>query len=150
MRILWILRLAVALATLAVGGTLFAQGTSPGGPPYRIIVNDSNPVDSVERRFLADAFLKKVTVWSSGEVIRPVDLPPNSPIRRKFSDDVMKRSVEAVKSYWQQHIFAGHDLPPPELSTEDDVIAYVVKHPGAVGYVSASADLHGAKAVALR
>jgi ABC-type phosphate transport system substrate-binding protein len=148
MRTLWIFRLAVALTILSPCATLFAEGTH--GPAYQIVVNSENPADALDRRFLGDAFLKKMTTWPQGEVIRPVDLPPHSPIRRRFTGDVLNRSVDAVKRYWQQHIFSGRDLPPPEVDTDDDVIAYVLKHPGGVGYVSAGADLHGTKAVPLK
>jgi ABC-type phosphate transport system substrate-binding protein len=147
MRALWVLRLTALLTLLSLCAPLFAQRQAPG---YLIIVNESNPADELERRFVADAFLRKVTLWPRGDVIHPVDLAPSSPIRRRFTEDVLKRSVDSVKSYWQQHIFAGRDLPPPELETDDDVIAYVLKHPGAVGYVSAGAELRGTKAIALK
>ncbi len=146
MRALWLLSLAVFLTTLSSGASLSAQGP----PPYQVIVNSSTPVDAVDRRFLGDAFLKKVTTWPHGEAIRPVDLPSSSPVRRRFTEDVLKRSVEAVKSYWQQRIFAGRDLPPPEVDSDESAVTYVLKHPGAVGYVSPGADLRGAKAVALK
>jgi len=58
---------------------------------------------------------------------------------------VLKRSVEAVKGYWQQRIFSGHDVPPPEFDSDDDVVKYVLKHEGAVGYVSGNANLNGSK-----
>jgi hypothetical protein len=83
-------------------------------------------------------------------VIRPVDLAANSVVRRKFTEDVLNRSVEAVKGYWQQRIFSGRDVPPPELDTDEDVIAYVLKYEGAIGYVSGSASLRGTKVLAVR
>jgi ABC-type phosphate transport system substrate-binding protein len=119
-------------------------------PVYQVIVHPSNASTSLDRKFMEDAFLKKVTRWSNDVVIRPVDLAPSSTVRRKFSEGVLKRSVEAVKGYWQQRIFAGHDVPPPELGTDDDVVRYVLKYDGAVGYVSGGANLAGAKVVSLR
>jgi ABC-type phosphate transport system substrate-binding protein len=140
---------ATVLTLMALCGTLIAQATPPT-PIYRIVVHPNNPKDVVDRRFLEDAFLKKITIWPSGEVIRPVDLPPDSPIRKRFTEDVLKRSVEDVKGYWQQRIFSGHDVPPPELDNDEDVVRYVVEHGGAVGYVSGSADLRGTKVIAVR
>jgi ABC-type phosphate transport system substrate-binding protein len=112
---------------------------------YRIIVHPQNPMEKVDRRFLAQAFLKKVTDWPHGETIHPVDLPPDSMTRRLFVEDVLRRSVGAVKSYWQQRIFSGRGLPPPELDSEEAVISYVLSHPGAVGYVSERADTSAVK-----
>ena len=148
MRRLRILCFVAASTVLLRDAPLSADASS--GAAYLVIVNPAHSTERTERDFLADAFLKKVTKWRDGDAIRPVDLSSNSPIRRRFTEDVLKRSVQAVKSYWQQHIFAGRDLPPPELETDEDVVSYVLKHPGAVGYVSAAAELHGTKIVSVQ
>jgi ABC-type phosphate transport system substrate-binding protein len=127
-----------------------ATADSRPAPAFYVIVHPGNPTGSVERKFLADAFLKKITRWPNDDVIRPVDLGPDAPARRQFSEEVLRRSVAAVKSYWQQLVFSGRDVPPPELDTDEQVVKYVISHPGAVGYVSAGASLAGAKVVTIR
>jgi ABC-type phosphate transport system substrate-binding protein len=119
-------------------------------PPFVVIVNPANPTTTVDQSFLEDAFLKKVTHWPDDEPIKPVDLASSSPVRRRFSEDVVKRSVEAVKGYWQQRIFSGRDVPPPELDSEDDVVKYVLRYRGAVGYVSPSTNLNGSHVLVVR
>jgi ABC-type phosphate transport system substrate-binding protein len=119
-------------------------------PIYVLIVQATNPVASVERKFLEDAFLKKITRWPNDTTIRPVDLTASSPVRRKFTEEVLERTLESVKSYWQQRIFSGRDVPPPELDGDDDVVAYVRKHEGAVGYVSGHANLGEVKILEVR
>jgi hypothetical protein len=118
-------------------------------PAYRVIVHPENPIQTVERRFLADAFLKKSSHWPNGEAIRPVDLESESSVRRRFSQDLLKRTTAAVRIYWQQRLFSGRGVPPPELSTDAEVVRYVLKHRGAVGYVAGTADVGGAKVVAV-
>jgi hypothetical protein len=137
-------------ATVVCATVLGQQRPPPPAPPFRVIVHPGNPVSSVERKFLEDAFLKKVTVWPNGEVIKPVDLPPDSPVRRRFSHDILNRSVEAVKGYWQQRIFSGRDVPPPELDGDDEVVKYVLKHEGGVGYVSGTAETGDCKTLIVR
>lgn len=132
----------------ALVGALFvatwsAQAVPP--PSYRIICNPANSVTTVDRRLLQDAFLKRVTVWPTGEFIRPVDQVATSSARRSFSQEVLKRPVEAVRSYWQQRIFAGRELPPPEVRSDEEVIKFVLRERGAIGYVSGDAPLNGAK-----
>lgn len=139
----------VGVALAVPGGRLAAEG-STGGAVLRVIVHPQNPVKAVERKFLADVFLKKVTRWGHLETIRPVDQKPDAPVRASFTVAVMRRSVEAVKTYWQQAIFSGRDIPPPELDSDEDVVRYVLRTPGAVGYVSGTADLRGARALAVR
>ncbi len=147
MRALPILVAGLMLMSAAMGARVRADSRPPA---YAVIVNPSNPADVVDRAFLADAFLKKNTSWPGGETIHPVDLAPSSPVRREFSEEVLHRSVAEVKAYWQQRIFSGRDVPPPELDTDDDVVQYVLKHDGAVGYVSVEAHLNGTKLVAIR
>jgi len=122
----------------------------PPPPAFVVIVHPSNPRSSLERSFIGDAFLKKVTRWPGGDVIKPVDLGPDAPAREAFSRDILKRSVSAVKSYWQQIIFSGRDVPPPELSGDDRVLQYVQTHEAAIGYVSGHARLDGVRAVTVR
>ncbi len=116
---------------------------------FRLIVHPTNPLRAAERTLIADAFLKKATRWPAGEMMRPVDLRADSGVRRRFSESVLKRSVGAVRSYWQQRIFSGRDVPPPELESEDVVVAYVAKYPGAVGYVSGGTKLVGVRELSL-
>ena len=97
------------------------------------------------RRLLAGVFLKEVTRWDGGDTARPVDLKPDTSARRRFSEAVLNRSVAAVKSYWQQRIFSGRGVPPPELESDQAVIEFVTKHRGAVGYVSPGAAIGNAK-----
>jgi ABC-type phosphate transport system substrate-binding protein len=140
---------ALALVALSTGlVTAASPSTSRAG--YQIIRHPDNPVDAVDRQFLADAFLKRKTSWPDGAAIRPVDLAPASPARRQFSDEVLRRPVDAVRSYWQQRIFAGRELPPPELETDADVVRFVLRERGAVGYVSSAAALNGAKVLTVR
>jgi len=114
-------------------------------PPYVIIVNTSNTTPSATRKFIGDAFLKKTTRWPNGDVIRPVDQAPSSVVRRRFTDDVLNRSVAAVQSYWQQIVFSGRDLPPPELGSNDEIVKFVSTHDGAIGYVEPAAAATGVK-----
>jgi len=117
---------------------------------FHVIAHADNPVASVERDFLADAFLKRVSRWPGGEAIQAVDLRFDSPVRAQFSLAVLKRSVAAVRSYWQQRIFAGRGVPPPEVDSDSAAIHYVKRHRGSVGYVSRHADTREVKVLALR
>jgi hypothetical protein len=142
------IRWPLGLALFALCATVLAD-TRPA-PVYVVIVEPSNEMTSVERKFLEEVFLKKITRWADSSTVRPADLAPRSPVRRRFTEEVLNRSVEAVQGYWQQRIFSGRDVPPPEFDTDHDVVDYVLKHAGAVGYVSGAAELGGAKVLTVR
>ncbi len=143
-------RLALIFALTALCATVFGQERAASPPVYQLIVHPSNPETSADRKFVEDAFLKKISTWPNGEVIRPADLAPDSTARRAFTREVLRRSVDEVKRYWQQRIFSGVDVPPPEFGSDDEVVAYVRKHEGGIGYVSGVANLNGCKTIAVR
>jgi hypothetical protein len=49
--------------------------------------------------------------------------------------------VGAVRAFWQQQIFSGRDVPPPELASDKEVMEFVKQHAGAVGYMSPTTPL---------
>jgi ABC-type phosphate transport system substrate-binding protein len=139
--------IALLLVSLLAHSASRAADQSPPKPPFVVIVNAKNPASALSRTFLRDAFLKKTTRWPNDNVIHPVDLSPKSAVRDKFSNSAIGRSVNAVRAYWQQRIFSGVDVPPPEVESDDRVVSFVLSQEGAIGYVSGTADLRGAKQV---
>jgi len=114
---------------------------------YKVVVNPSNPVTSISKKDLANIFLKKKSKWESGTKITPIDQSSKSLVRKDFSTSVLNKSVGAVKSYWQQYVFAGKGTPPVEKKTDAEVIEYVKSHSGAIGYVSNKVSTSGVKVI---
>ena len=108
---------------------LYAQG-------YTIIVHPSTSISSFSKNDISKLFLKKKTTWPSGAKVLPVDLLAASSVRIRFSKDIHGKDVSSIAAYWQQQIFSGRSVPPPEEASDKAVIAFVQEHPGAIGYVS--------------
>jgi ABC-type phosphate transport system substrate-binding protein len=142
-RLAWLLA-GLLVAVLVVAGS---PSKAESAPEFRVLVHPDNPSASLDREFVADVYLKRVTRWPDGQTVRPVDQHPSSAVRLRFSELVLKRSVSAVKRYWQQRVFSGRELPPPELESDEAVVSYVLKHRGAIGYVSGAAPSDRAKPV---
>lgn len=140
---------ALTLAIVACASAVPAQAEGPR-PIYQIICHPGNASATVERQFLEDIFLKKISTWPTGEFSHPVDQAPRSAVREQFTRTVLRRPVEAVMSYWQQRIFSGMGVPPIEFDSDDEVVRYVVKNKGAVGYVSSAAELKGARVLTVK
>jgi ABC-type phosphate transport system substrate-binding protein len=121
------------------------------GPGFQVVVNSSNPAQSVTRRELADLFLKKVTRWPDGRTIEPVEPAERSRTRSYFLSDVMNgRSALALKTFWQKRVFSGRDTPPVEKTSDEEVVAFVKANPGAIGYVADTASVAGVKVIELK
>jgi ABC-type phosphate transport system substrate-binding protein len=144
------MRLLLVILVLALAQVPAPRAVEADTPRIVVIVHPDNPVTRLDRKFITNAFLKKRTRWSDDTSIKPVDLEPDSAVRKKFSKDVLGRSVSAVRRYWNQQVFSGRGVPPPELDSEEDVVTYVTKNRGAIGYVSEGVDLEGAKIVQVK
>jgi hypothetical protein len=139
----------VALSLLLV--VRFSSSTARAGEvEFRVIVDPESSMASATREIIAEAFLKTSTRWPDGETIRPFDHRTDSSVSKAFSDSILKRSVAAVRSYWQQRIFSGRGVPPPELDSDEAVVRYVTEHRGAVGYVSAGAKTGETKVITVK
>lgn len=151
MRFPWVLRFALAAAatvTLAISaGDSRAAVREPlphdpaSGNVFMIVVNDQNATPAMSRALVSRYFLKKVSRWDSGAVALPVDLPADSPVRDAFSRHVLSKSVSSIRAYWQQQIFSGRDVPPPEKPDDAAVLEFVRANPAAIAYVSSVATL---------
>jgi ABC-type phosphate transport system substrate-binding protein len=140
--------LAVALAlTLA----LAAPAPSTAVDDFVVVVHPSVGGASIRRADLAAVFLKKAARWGSGGLAIPVDQSGTSAVRRSFSEAVLGMPVATVVQYWQKKMFEANPLRPPAVKASDaEVIAFVAKTEGAVGYVSKAGALSpGVKAIAL-
>ena len=135
----------IAAVALAAASVWVLPAYAAGG--FVVVVNASNPTTSLSRSQVSNLFLRKTPSWSHGQKVQPVDLSASNPIRGKFSVAIHRKSVGAIKAYWSQRLFEGKIVPPPELSTEGAIAAYLRDNRGAVGYLSASASLGGLKIV---
>lgn len=135
-------RIAIALLT----GTALVTGTAQAAS-YKIIVNNSVPVTSLSKKAASDLFLKKTAKWENGTAVMPVDQLDSSGAREGFSKAVHGKPAAAVKSYWNQQIFSGRDVPPVEKKSDAEVLTFVRSTPGAIGYVSEAASVDGVRVV---
>lgn len=119
--------------------------------PFRVVVHASNPTASVTRAELSAIYMKRMRSWPDGTEILPVDHPPASRLRERFSRSVHRKSVAYVTRYWQRLIFSGRAIPPREVRTPAAVMDFVRRNTEAVGYVDRQTPLgDGVKTIAVR
>jgi len=138
--------LVAALPILA----LLTAAPAAAEEQFRVIVHPSNPVASLTHRQVSALFLKMVTRWPDGSVVKPAQPVPESKIRRAFSQAVHGKTVAAVKAYWSQLIFTGREVPPIEKAKDDEIVAFVAVNETAIGVIAVSSPAQGVKEVQLR
>ena len=144
----------MSLRLLAAGALVVATLGTPAeaAGSFVVIVNSTVAGTNVRRSDLAAVFLKKAVRWGDGSVANPVDQSSTTPVRKDFSEAVLHMPVTAVVQYWGKQIasMAVSVRPPTVKASDDQVLAYVAKTTGAVGYVSSRTALApGVKAVAI-
>jgi len=137
--------LLLALCCLLLG----AAAPAAAGDDFKVVVHADNPASEVGVAALSRLFLKKTLRWEDGTAVQPV-VPASPRLQEHFALSVHEKSLNAVKSYWNQAIFSGRDVPPLEKASDAEVLAYVRANRGAVGYVSAVADPAGLKVLPVR
>lgn len=128
-------------------GLAFGLASGPGaGPavaqePVIVIVHPTVPVSGLTRQEVSDLFLKKTKLWSDRTPVVPVDLAEGTATRSRFSTAFHKRDVAAIEAYWQKLIFSGREVPPTKRASAAEVVSFVRRQRGAVGYVPAGTAL---------
>jgi hypothetical protein len=137
------------LAYVLAAATFLAAASRAGAEGFQVIVNEANPAHSLAKADLAALFLKKTARWPGGGPAAPIDQTESAPARAAFSKDVLGKSVQAVVSYWQQQIFSGREVPPPQKANDAAVVDFVKANVGAVGYLAAGPAPSGVKVLAV-
>jgi ABC-type phosphate transport system substrate-binding protein len=138
------------LYTLLLALALIPFGKEAAAQEYQVVVNAANSISSISKDELSKIFLKRSTKWAGGAAAVVVDLKASDTTREAFSQAVHGRGASAIRSYWQQQIFAGKEVPPEEIGSAADVLAFVAANPGAVGYVPAGTEMgSGVKAISV-
>lgn len=116
---------------------------------FKVVVHPDNPVGALTVAQVSRLFLKKTLGWAEGRPVQPVE-PASPALRERFAQAVHGKSLNAVRSYWNQLIFSGRDVPPLVKPDDAGVLALVRADPGAIGYVSSGADLTGVKVLTVQ
>ena len=124
------------LALLLVASTASAAG-------FKVVMNSAVHIDALPKKAVSDLFMKRTTKWSDGAAVVAVDQAESAAVRDEFSRTVHGKATAAVKSYWNQQIFSGREVPPVEKPGDAEVVKFVRSTPGAVGYVSEGAATEG-------
>jgi ABC-type phosphate transport system substrate-binding protein len=135
-----------AIAVLAV--CLLQQSWAEGHGGYKVVVNPSVALNSISRDELSRIFLKKISKFHDGHAASPVDLLAASSVRETFSRDVHGKPTSAVEAYWQQQVFSGREVPPPEKN-EGAALDFVRSNSNGIAYVSPGADTEGLRVVSV-
>jgi hypothetical protein len=132
-------RRLAALAVLA-GGVLAAcraRAEDAATQAIAVVVGQKSFVTQVSVDDLRELYLRRRRLWSGGQRAIPINLPPDHPLRERFSTTVLGRSTRDLVAYWNARYFEGI-TPPAVLPSPAAIRAYLAAEPAAIGYVPVS------------
>lgn len=127
------LMLAGALNVLAGNVKII---TDPGD--VKVIANPSVKTDSISTSELRSVFLLERKALRDGSRVEPV-MEKSDATRLAFLKQYLNRDSEEIQTYYQGLVFTGKASMPKQLNSDTEVVAYVARSKGAVGYVSSAA-----------
>jgi ABC-type phosphate transport system substrate-binding protein len=113
----------------------------------KIVGNAGTTPESISKKDLSRIFLKKKTKWADGRSAEPVEQKRAPELRQRFSEEFLGMSLDMVESHWQAQVFSGRGTPPRTLAGDAEVVDFVRRNPGAVGYVSGQAATSGVNVI---
>jgi hypothetical protein len=124
-------------------------GTSAYAADIKVIANSSVGASSVSADDLKGVFLVTKTSLSDGSHVEPV-LEKGGPVHEAFLKEIVGKTDAALQTYYRSLMFTGKASMPKVLPGDADVVAYVAKTKGAIGYVSGGASTAGVKTLEVR
>jgi ABC-type phosphate transport system substrate-binding protein len=123
--------------TLIIAAFILAMTQVSHADELLVIAHPSVVKSNLSSDELAAIYLLKTTVWQGGGNIIPVNREATSSLRTFFSDLVLRHPPSALSAYWNQMHFKGK-VPPLVQESDQAVLAFVQRVPGAIGYISAT------------
>jgi ABC-type phosphate transport system substrate-binding protein len=135
----------LCVAALSVCATTSAARAAD----LKVIANPSVGASSVSADELKNVFLITKTSLSDGSHVEPV-LEKGGPTHEAFIKEYLGKSDAALQTYYRSLVFTGKASMPKTLGADAEVVAYVAKTKGAVGYVGAGTSTAGVKTLEVK
>jgi ABC-type phosphate transport system substrate-binding protein len=118
---------------------------APAAAEDAVIVNGASAVAGLTEDDLKDYYLGKKASWPDGSKVVVVVLK-DGPSHDKLMSRLGKSGSQFTTG-WKKLVFTGKGTMPEQVGSEDELIAFVAKTPGAIGYADAGKVKEGVKAV---
>lgn len=132
---------AVSVLALAAPFQAFAADV-------KVIANNSVSASSVSSGDLQAVFLLDKDSLG-GSHVEPV-LEKGGAAHENFLKAYLGKSDSALQAFYRGLVFTGKASMPKTVASDADVVAYVARTKGAIGYVSAGAATSGVKVLEVR
>jgi len=102
----------------------------------KVIANGSVKADMISANEVKSVFLEEYNSLRDGTHVEPV-LEKDGPVHEAFLHEYLGGTDDDLQNYYRALVFSGRGSMPKQLGSDAEVVAYVARTKGAIGYVSA-------------
>jgi len=132
--------------TLAAAGFLLTTSARAGD--VKVVANNSVTVSSISADDLIGVFLMTKSSLGGGHVAPVVQ--EGGPAHEGFLKEYIHKTAQALQNYYRSQLLAGNASMPKILRSDAEVVEYVAKTKGVIGYVGASVSAAGVKVLEVK
>lgn len=110
-----------------------------------VLVNTSTAIVTISEDDLKNYYLGKRSSWPDGSKVTVVVLKDGA-----SHESLMKKLGKSTSQFstgWKKLVFTGKGSMPEQVSSEDELVAFVAKNPGSIGYADVGKVKDGVKAI---
>ena len=137
-----------ALQVFIIAGLVLVSLASFAGSDVKVIANTSVTTDFISAGELKRIYLLQTRKLKDGSVVEPV-LQKRGSVHDAFSRQFLDRDGEEIRTYYHGVVFTGKGSMPRELNSDEEMVSYVERTRGTIGYVSSGANTDGVRVLAL-
>jgi len=100
-----------------------------------VVVNARCGVAAMTRNEVSNIFFGRNRQYFNGIEAQPVDLSDTHPDRKRFYGLLVGKDLSEINAYWSRQVFSGRMQPPVKVNSTEEVLKWVVSHPGGIGVV---------------
>ncbi len=114
----------------------------------KVIANLSVKADAISASELKSVYLEEKISLADGMHVQPV-LEKGGAVHEMFVQRYLGQTEDDLQMYYRTLVFSGKGSMPKALSSDEEVVAYVARTRGAIGYISDGIDAEGVKTLAV-
>lgn len=102
-----------------------------------IITHPSNP-QTMTKSLARAIFAGRMRTWPNGNPIRIVIMPEDKEVHEHFCRNILDVFPRQLRRSWDRGIYSGISEGPTIFDSEREILDFVSKNPGAIGYINSS------------
>jgi len=133
---------------LFAAGLMISVSLTAFAGDIKLIANPSVKADTISAGELRRVFLEESNSLGDGTHVEPV-LEKDGAVHQAFLREYLGRTDDDLQTYYRVLVFTGRGSIPKNLGSDAEVVAYVARTRGAIGYVSTATSTDGVKTLTI-